>query len=397
VVADLKQLLERARAGCDTGARDVCISVAAIVVFFTGCNSVPSETTSPLEYGRAAVLVWKAPGVGTGRVSIDGDRVYFPGLYHTITAVDKRTGRKAWESSTGLSTPLTLGQGTALAGSVVIMADGYLYAFDRRTGALRWVFVGESGTYAGNAIPAGNASLVFAGSQTGVAYALASETGKVVWSTPSPVAFPSKAFDPVVDGDLVFFGYAQQGGERGGGLAALDVATGAVVWTVDFTAHVAQTESARHIGSVGVHGTAVYAGIDNGAVFALHRTTGAILWQTPPLQPNLEQRPTAFTAGVLVVGSVAGHLTGLNPANGSVLWDRDVNQGSLVAPFTAGDSLVYLATIGSAFLAVEPATGRVRWNAGLSDGRHYGFFGTAAIDSANVYIGGSEGLFAFRR
>lgn len=386
------------RAEVDKSAGRVRSGAAMVAVTLcAACGWLfPSEPKEDTEFGRPAVLVWEVPGVGTGRVSSDDERVYFPGLYHTLTAVDKRNGTVVWEASTGLPTPLTLGRGTAIAGSVVVMADGYLYAFDRRTGVRRWLFVGEPGTAAGNAVPAGSGSLIFAGSQTGTAYALAAETGEVVWATPTPVPFPSKAFDPVVDGDLVFFGYAEQGGERQGGLAALDVATGAVVWVHDFTADVAP-ESARCNGAVTVHGNTVFAGIDNGAVFALDRLTGAILWQSPGTHPSNEVRHSAVVRNVLIVGSVSSHVTGFDPSTGSTVWDRNLDQGSLVTPFTSGDSLAYLATIGSVFLAVEPATGTVRWNAGLSDGRYYGFFGTAAIDSANVYIGGGQGLFAFRR
>lgn len=376
-------------------ARATCLVGAGALLAVSACHVASGVEDGSL--GVAARVAWRVAGDGRGRVAADPDRVYFPGRAHTLTAARTADGAVMWEVSTGLPTSETLGMGSTIAGSVVVLADGYLYAYDRVTGAPRWVFTGEPGTYPAQAVPVGNATMVYSGSSSGVTFGLHAETGQVAWRQASPVAYPVLAFDPVVDGDQVFFGFAEYGGGRGG-LAALDAATGALRWYHDFQQYVTPPQSARCRGSVAVSATTVYAWFERGDVIALDRHTGAVRWRQPGRVPGegIDWRYSALVLGVLVVGSTDGHLEGLDPETGALLWERPLRQGSLLSPITASDSLVYFGTPGALF-GIRARDGEIVWNAGLGPEGGLHLFGTAAYDAAHVYIGGATGLYAFRR
>lgn len=71
------------------------------------------------------------------------------------------------------------------------------------------------------------------------------------------------------------------------------------------------------------------------ALIALNRTTGAVLWKVPLAGSGM---PTpAIIDGVLVHHNGAGHVLGVNPATGRVLYDRDLHSvASMVAALPTG-------------------------------------------------------------
>jgi outer membrane protein assembly factor BamB len=280
------------------------------------------------------------------------------------------------------------------------MVDIYLYAFDRATGQRVWVFQGEPESNPANSNPAANDSLVFTGSGGGITWALRAATGDVVWRRPAPLPYPVLAVHPVVSEDLVFIGYTEPGAGERGALAALDARTGAVSWLHDFVPYVSSGQDAGCYGNVVVSQTTVYAWIGRGDVIALGRETGALQWHRPATHGLLGRvrRPLALVQGVLVVGSTDGHLEGLDPATGQQLWSRQLSYGSLNEPFVEDGTTVFVTVGGGHVAAIDPTTGATRWSRGL-DGRSesLGLWGPGAVDRERVYIGGSEGLFAFKK
>lgn len=125
-----------------------------------------------------------------------------------MIAVYKRTGVIAWRARATPVPNVPRAQATVVAGPVVIYPDGVLHAFERHQGTLKWVFSGDPGSYPGFAVPTSAGGRVFAGSYTGVVYALADSTGALEWRLPSPVSYAATAYDPVADGGQVFVGYA---------------------------------------------------------------------------------------------------------------------------------------------------------------------------------------------
>jgi outer membrane protein assembly factor BamB len=111
--------------------------------------------------------------------------------------------------------------------------------------------------------------------------------------------------------------------------------------------------------------TSVYAGANSasgpgGCVFALDSATGNLKWQNErPITPQ----SLPLLAGKMVVASVTegGNvaLIGLDAETGQRRWRISVAGGLSAPPMLAGD-LVYVPG-GASLLAVNPATGRLRW------------------------------------
>ena len=99
-------------------------------------------------------------------------------------------------------------------------------------------------------------------------------TGADLWQHQSPDAswIPQNATPsaPAVVGNTLYMGFPN------GRVTALDVASGAVVWSV-------RLPGQPYLGGVlsppAVSGDTVYAGANNGHLYALDRNTGAELWK----------------------------------------------------------------------------------------------------------------------
>jgi outer membrane protein assembly factor BamB len=362
--------------------------------------SCAHELPTDSQYGQPAIVVWRTPGSAAGRVSQDSALAFFPGDHNELIAVNKATGRIAWRSPTNEAYDGTLGFGTTVAGPLVIMVDVYLYAFDRANGNLRWVFEGEPGVNLANSNPTANDSVVFTGSGGGIVWALNALTGRVVWRRPAPVPYPVLAVHPVVSGDLLFVGYTEPGAGDRGAVGALNSNTGEVVWLHDFVQYVDKGQDAGAHGDVVVSPTTLYTWLGRGDILALDRFTGQLRWRVPENDglAGTQRRPAALVRGVLVVGSTKGHMVGLDPSTGDTLWTRFLSYGSLNEPFAHDDVAVYVTIGGGHVAAVDPLTGAVLWSHGLTGYQtSLGLFGPGAVDGRNLYLGGTTGLYAFRK
>lgn len=211
--------------------------------------------------------------------AVEGGKVYW--AYQTrygkasrglLTALDPRTGAAIWESP---MTGATMGDGTPA------VADGRAYvgnktadrviAYDAATGARLWT---SSNTLGGwqDAAPTAVGGRVFIGSNNAV-IARDATTGADLWTHRSPDAswIPGNATPsaPAVVGDTLYMGFPN------GRVTALNVATGAVVWSV-------RLPGKPYLGGVlsspAVTGDTLYIGSNDGHLYGLDRSTGAQVW-----------------------------------------------------------------------------------------------------------------------
>lgn len=94
---------------------------------------------------------------------------------------------------------------------------------------------------------------------------------------------------------------------------------------------------------------------------ALDAASGLLLWRLP-----LEGRPTAPVAhaGLVVVGTSAGRLVGVDPATGAPRWQVEAG-GPVAAPPAPAGELLVVGTKQREVLAVTAADGLLRWRAAL--------------------------------
>ncbi len=311
----------------------------------------------------------------------------------TLTPSTVKTLKVAWFFPTGdavTATP-TVVHGTVYVGSW----DGYFYALDLETGAIRWKYKlspqdavspypgmnprtasSDGGLVTSSAwYQPGDGKrpnlVIFGGGYT--LYALNASTGSLYWrqdytgrpeQPPNPNEDGTRIFSsPVVAGDNVLFAVDVDGADGYRGyIASADLNTGKPVWEFQTDVNAAGQIMNNGCGSVWSSGTVlprlglvVYSTADcdftntqrlSEVVLALHIATGRLSWVFRPKIPDLACDwdfgatanagvNSAGTATFLGLGSKDGTYYSLNPATGRQRWATNVVFGGFAGGFIA--------------------------------------------------------------
>jgi glucose dehydrogenase len=271
---------------------------------------------------------WHSPATGTNigpfGVAVAGERVFADAGSDGVLALDRKTGRQLWRrritatATLGIDIQPTTFDGLVFASTVPVSIQGIytpgdrgtLYALDAATGAVKWSFDTVKGDLWGH--PEVN-------SGGGAWYPPAIDTKRhlVYFGTANPAPFPGTRQYP-------------NGSSRPGAnlytdsLVALDLGTGKLRWFHQVTAHDLYDRDQVH----------------------------AMLAQTPAGRE------------VVVSAGKSGEVVGLDPARGTVLWQRPVGQhrnddlkalpgptevypgtyGGVLTPPATAEGIVYVAT-----------------------------------------------------
>lgn len=311
--------------------------------------------------------------------------------------------RKAWEFRTGDAVTATP---TVVHGSVYVGSwDGYFYALDLRTGALRWKFhldaqpavspqpgvlprdfSSDGGMVTSSAWyqPRGDdrpALVIFGGGYT--LYALDALTGALVWKhayTGRPDLPPDPAHDdtrifssPVVTDDKVIFGVSADGDrDKRGYITAANLDNGNPVWTLETDTN--------------AHGTILNDGCGN-------------VWSSGTLLPRL---------GLVVFDTADCHFTNppplsesivaLSVRDGSIAWSYapprhdtlcDLDFGATPNAGVDFSGRAYFLGVGGkdgTYYSLDPRTGQPIWATNVVFGGFSGgFIATAAYDGRHIF------------
>lgn len=342
-------------------------TVSAGAVYFGSTDgrlyAVDAETGSERWRYEAGAPVGGAPLV-TGTLVVFVDRA------NRITALRPDDGRLAWQVGGGADVPLAWGMegwdyllaSPMLAGDLVVAGtgDGFLYAIDAGSGEVRWSF--RTGGRIRSA-PAVHEGVAYIGSCDGIVYGVSLEDGTEVWRFTTrghELDAAQFGFDrthiyssPTIADGTLYIGsrdaslYAidletrearwtfEQGTawvmaspavadgrvfssrSSGGTINAVDVATGALLWTI--------TTGGLVYSSPIVVGQTVYIGSEDGGIYALDVATGEARW-VYRTESSVFSTPTLLD-GRLYIGSDDGYLYALEAADGpqprlAVFWDE---------------------------------------------------------------------------
>jgi len=264
----------------------------------------------------------------------------------------------------------------AVAGGMVVAASagGVVAAYRLGTGATLWQL---NGLGAISSSPTIAAAHVIVGTLTGHIIAIGLD-GTLLWDSVAPGIKPAIWSSPTVYGQLVLAGVGSQYGDsplETGRIIALDLATGARVWSVcalackpgDGIWSTPAIDGAGR-GFIGV-------GNPDDGVLAFEVATGKPLWFMS-LHPDAGRdvdvgaTPIVLQSGgreAIAVGSNAGIFKLLDAASGSVLWSRDLVQGSavhglLASPAYDGTNFyVPSAGVPVGVFALAAADGKTLW------------------------------------
>jgi len=382
--------------------RAIALPAARVNADWTQSTGSPATRVSHPALGAAPVLQWAADiGEGDSRkYRITADPVVADGRIFTLDAqslvtATSTSGATLWRADLR---PARDQQGDATGGGLVVAQDtvyvslglGLLAAVDAATGATRWtqqLDASASGT------PAVSGDLVYvtAGDSTG--WAVNRADGTVVWQigASADVSNVLGAPAPAVTEDLAIFAFGsgevqavfRQGGlnrwdasvlgsrpgralsnisdvtaapvvdagkvyvgNQSGRIAALDLATGARLWTARDGA----------IGPVWPAGDSVFAISDLNELLRIDASDGAKIWGVP--LPNFtDRRPRRqgsvvphhgpiVAGGRVIVASGDGALRLFDPASGALAASIEIPGGATTAPVVAGATLYVVSARG---------------------------------------------------
>ena len=157
-----------------------------------------------------------------------------------------------------------------------------------------------------------------------------------------------------------------------GGVFALDLKSGQVIWHVEPTA-VDKKSSLRLSGGPGVGGGRVVVGSLDGQVIALDQATGSIQWQTS-VSSEIIAAP-AVDQSTVYVHTTDGRLTALDAASGSLRWSSDDDPPSLSVRGAStpliGPGVVFVGHDDGTVSALSAEDGHTLWDqvVGSPEGR----------------------------
>jgi glucose dehydrogenase len=354
--------------------------------------------------------IWSAPSdaptTGPNGVAVGWGKVFAATSRSEVSAFDADTGEQLWSTtitqldSEGIDIQPSVYGGVVLTSSVPTSFEaqtfepggrGVIHALDEATGAVVWNY----DTVASDDLW-GNPD-VNSGGGAWYPPAVDTESGLTYWGTGNPAPWPGT---PEFPG-----GTSRPGPNRwADSILALDGATGELVWARQANRHDLFDHDFQLVLLADAGGRHLAIGSGKlGTVIAYDAATGDEVWRTPVglhLNDELQEldgptrvapgplggviTPMAFADGVVYVPVVnapatyvpdrpnfvtdfsidggQGVVVALDAANGSVLWESVLDDGSSnFGGATVVNDLVLTSTINGTLYALDRATGAVVW------------------------------------
>jgi eukaryotic-like serine/threonine-protein kinase len=186
-------------------------------------------------------------------------------------------------------------------------------------------------------------------------------------------------FGEVIEGSPALLGHVLYvplaAGENG--LRAFDLAAGRQRWRVRSEAPIEA--------SVLASPEVIVMAVATGAIRALDARSGAVLWEVEPeLRTERIAAPVRAGDAVIVAGG-DGSVEALDFRTGATLWTTNVDAPVRNNPAVV-DGVVFLTTTRGQVVALDAATGKVRWQAQPSTGELTG----PSVSGTHVAVGGSD-------
>jgi outer membrane protein assembly factor BamB len=239
----------------------------------------------------------------------------------------------------------------------VVWRTGYPVTFTMHSAAVKHG-MGPKST------PTFSGGRLFSIGMTGVVTAFDANTGKQLWQKPGSEPLPlytSHSFSPLVDRGLVIF---HVGGHNQGALTAYDVNTGAVKWSWN--------GDGPGYGSpilVDLAGTRQVVTITQGKIVGVDPTNGTLLWERPFVSTNSTNAVTPVLYGqTLIVSGNGGPTTAFTVAKQNNVWTTQTVWENADIPYRLSNSvLVHDALFGlttknsGQYFSVDAKTGKTVW------------------------------------
>ncbi|MCC8998166.1 MAG: PQQ-binding-like beta-propeller repeat protein [Candidatus Contendobacter sp.] len=300
-------------------------------------------------------------GIGDSQIVVTDELIYAASA-SDLFAFDAKTGSLRWNFYTSyeeIYTPVVV-DGIVYAQS----KKGHLRAFDAQTGVVRWDFQDRDWKAWSPAIRAIVVDeIAYMGSGSGHLRAFDAKTGVLRWDFQAGDGI----YPPVVVDGIAY------AGSKDGHLRAFDAKTGVLRW--DF-------QAGDGIYPPVVVGEIAYAGSQDGHLRAFDAKTGVLRWD---FQAKGRIYPPVVVGGIAYVGSQDGHLRAFDAQTGELRWDSQTGDKIDLRPVVV-DGIVYVAlSLRGGLRAFDAQTGTVRWNL------HGYWINNLLVVDGLVYAGSEDG------
>lgn len=277
----------------------------------------------------------------SGGPAVEGDRMALGTSQGELLALSTKDGSEQWRARLGsevLSVPRFTGDGKI----IVHTLDDTLYGIEATTGKELWriAYPAPVLTLRGSSTPTLAPNGVIVGLSGGKLVKLDPRDGAPLWeviiSRPSGRSELSRIAD--IDADPILIGNTVYVGSYNGDLAAVDAATGEVLWRRELSAHA----------GLAAEGTGLFVTDSRDQVWGAEPSTGGGRWK----QENLRYRQLtapALVGNLIAVGDLEGYLHLLNQSDGRLVGrTRITKKGGITArPLVSGGRIYVFAKDGT--------------------------------------------------
>ena len=263
-----------------------------------------------------------------------------------LYGLSSRTGNVIWQQR--LNAPIH--GGPTVDGNTVFATtiDNHAAAFELTSGRQQWEHEGREGvtTILGSTAPASAAGVTYIAYASGEVFALASDTGRVLWSDTvagmTATARTGMFIDdvggpPLIDRDrLIVVG----GSDR---TVSFDIDRGIQAWELPFGGTQMAWPSAQHY----------FIATDNGRLVAVDRDTGGIAWaRSLPKYADasrldrVEWFGPVLAANRLILASSTGLIITISPSTGKLLGRVENRAGFVGPPVIAQNTMLLVSENG---------------------------------------------------